>query len=107
MLKSRRQARLTNKTKLEIYRGGEGESWEVFIVESEENKGHLNSDGVEKGEDQGTHLLRPWMVSQSDTNGREEGRKNGRGKHEGGATEGEPASTSPLTSLSSLAYHFI
>lgn len=53
MLKSRRQARLTNKSKLAVYRG-ELEGSELFSLDSEENgKSNLNSDGVEKGEDQG------------------------------------------------------
>lgn len=53
MLKSRRQARLTNKSRLAVFRG-ELEGSELFAVEEEHNKGgNLNSDGVEKGEDQG------------------------------------------------------
>ncbi|KAL7417881.1 enhancer of polycomb-like-domain-containing protein [Mrakia frigida] len=56
MLKSRRQARLTNKSKLAVYRG-ELEGSELFSLDSEENgKSNLNSDGVEKGEDQEHHL---------------------------------------------------
>jgi hypothetical protein len=54
MLKSsRRQARLTNKTRLSVSRG-ELDGSEVVILEDEYSKGNLNQDGVEKGEDQGT-----------------------------------------------------
>jgi hypothetical protein len=62
MLKSsRRQARLTQKTKLAVSRG-ELDGAEVVILEDEYSRGNLNQDGVEKGEDQGTFLLHPSTI---------------------------------------------
>lgn len=56
MLKSRRQARLTNKTRLGINRG-ELEGAEPVVLDDENSKTNLNQDGVEKGEDQGESAL--------------------------------------------------
>lgn len=56
MIKSRRQARLTNKTRLAVHRGDlEGAEPVLLDEESGSGKSNLNSDGVEKGEDQGEH----------------------------------------------------
>ncbi|CED83219.1 Polycomb enhancer protein, EPC [Phaffia rhodozyma] len=55
MLKSRRQARLTNKTRLGINRG-EIDGAEPVILDDDNSKTNLNQDGVEKGEDQEHHL---------------------------------------------------
>jgi hypothetical protein len=58
MIKSRRQARLTNKTRLAVHRGDlEGAEPVLLDDESGSGKSNLNSDGVEKGEDQGEQPL--------------------------------------------------